>query len=119
MNQPPELFTVSQVDGVPELILGTADFVTRPIIVMAQDQLIAYIDKHQPQRLIINFKNVHRISSEFITSMIRVRDHVKVNDGEMKFSHVNESVYTPFKITNLAGRVFPIYETSAEAVDSF
>jgi len=119
MNKTPELFTVSQVDGVPELILGTADFVSRPIIVMAQEQLIEYIDKHQPQRLIINFKNVQHISSEFITSMIRVRDHVKVNEGEMKFSHMNESVYAPFRITKLAGRVFPIYETSAAAVDSF
>lgn len=119
MDPSPQFFTVSQVDGVPELILGTADFVSRPIIVLAQDQIIEYVDQHRPERLVINFKNVHHISSEFITAMIHVRDHVKGHDGEMKFSHMNESVYLPFKITKLAGRLFSIHETTAEAVDSF
>lgn len=119
MDHASDFFSVSHVDDVPELILGTADFVSRPIIVLAKEQLIEYIDEHKPERLVISFKNVSHISSEFITAMIHVRDHVKGHGGEMKFSHMNESVYTPFKITKLAGRLFMIYETSAEAVDSF
>ena len=119
MDDTPEFFTVSEVDGVPELILGTADFVSRPIIVLSQDQIIEFIDKNKPKRLVINFKNVNHISSEFITAMIRVRDHVLGHGGEMKFSHLNDSVYAPFKITKLAGRLFTMYETTSEAVDSF
>ncbi len=119
MESSPQFFTVSAVDGVPELILGTADFVSRPIIVLAQDQIIEYIDNTKPERLVINFKNVGHISSEFITAMIHVRDHVKGNGGELKLSHMNDSVYAPFKITKLAGRLFMIYESTAEAVDAF
>lgn len=119
MDPPPQFFTVSELDGVPELILGTADFVSRPIIVLSQDQIIEFVDKNKPKRLVINFKNVGHISSEFITAMIRVRDHVKGHDGELKFSHMNESVYAPFRITKLAGRLFMIYDTTSEAVDSF
>ena len=119
MDYTSDFFSVSQVDGVPELILGTADFVSRPIIVLAQEQITEYVDQYKPERLVINFKNVNHISSEFITAMIRIRDHVKGHDGDMKFSHMNESVYAPFKITKLAGRMFMMYETTAEAVDSF
>ena len=119
MEDAPEFFTVSEVEGVPELILGTADFVSRPIIVLSQEQIIDFVDKNKPKSLVINFKNVSHISSEFITAMIRVRDHVLGHGGEMKFSHLNESVYAPFKITKLAGRLFMIYDTTSEAVDSF
>ncbi len=119
MESHPEFFTLAEIEGVPELTLGTADFVSRPIIVLAQDQIIEYVDREQPKRLIINFKNVSHISSEFINAMIDVRDHMKANEGVMKFSHMNDTVQMPFKITKLAGRLFMIYETSAEAVDAF
>lgn len=119
MDTAPPLFTESQIEGVTELILGTADFVSRPIIVLASEQIIQFIDERKPERLILNFKNVSHISSEFITAMIHIRDHVMGHDGLLKLSHMNESVLAPFKITKLAGRLFMIYETSAEAVDSF
>ena len=119
MDSHPEFFTVADIEGVPELTLGTADFVSRPIIVLAQEQITEFVDREQPTRLVINFKNVSHISSEFISAMIHVRDHVKGHGGEMKFSHMNDTVFLPFKITKLAGRLFMIYENSAEAVDAF
>jgi anti-anti-sigma factor len=115
----PKFFTVANVEGVPEITLGTADFVSRPIIVMAQEEITNYIDKHKPSRLVVNFKNVGHISSEFITGMIRIQDHVTGNGGKMKLTHMNETVYAPFKLTNLAGRLFLIYETTPEAIDAF
>ena len=45
------------MEGVSELILGTADFVSRPIIVMAQERIIEFVDQNKPERLVINFKN--------------------------------------------------------------
>lgn len=119
MDPKPQLFRLTEMEGVWELILGTADFVSRPIIVMAQEQIIEFVDKNKPARLVINFKNVNHISSELITAMIRTRDHVVGHGGQMKFSHVNELVRVPFEITQLAGRLFTFYETTAEAVDSF
>lgn len=112
-------FTVHRVEGIPEIVLGKADFVSRPIIVLAQEEMIRYIDQHKPPRLIINFQNLTHISSELITSLIRIQDHVKGHGGQMKLTHMNDTVYAPFKITNLAGRLFLIYETTPQAVDAF
>lgn len=119
MADEPKFFSVHQIEGIPEIILGTADFVSRPIIVMAKDEITSYIDEHKPQRLVINFKNVGHISSEFIAAMIHIQDHVTGNGGKLKFSHMNETVQAPFRITNLAGRLFMIYETTPEAIDAF
>ena len=119
MPDSPKFFTVHAIEGVPEIILGTADFVSHPIIVMAQEEITAYVNQSKPERLVINFKNVSHISSEFINALIRIQDHVQGNGGAMKLTHMNETVYTPFQLTNLADRLFKIYKTTPEAIDDF
>ena len=114
-----KFFTVTRIEGIPEIVLSKADFVSRPIIVLAQEELLGYIDQNKPSRLIINFKNVTHISSEFITALIRIQDHVKGHNGQMKLTHMNDTVLAPFKITHLAGRLFLIYDTTPQAVDAF
>ena len=119
MSDSPKFFSVNEVEGIPEIILGTADFVSRPIITLAAEEFNAYVEKNKPKRLVLNFQNVGHISSEFITTLIRMQEAVTGNDGEMKLSHMNEIVYAPFKLTNLAGRLFKIYETTPQAIDAF
>ena len=114
-----KFFSVKQIEGVPEIILGSADFVSRPIIVLAKEELTEYVDLQKPPKLVMNFKNVGHISSEFIAAMIDIQDHVVGHGGTLKLSHMNQTVQTPFQITNLAGRLFMIYETTPEAIDAF
>jgi anti-anti-sigma factor len=119
MSDSPKFFRSKKVEGVTEIILGTADFVSRPIISLAQQEITTYVDQYKPKRLVINFTNVSHISSEFITAMLRIQDHVRGHGGQMKLTHLNDNVYAPFKLTKLAGRVFMIYETTPEAIDAF
>ena len=119
MGDEPRFFTCIDFEGVPEITLGSADFVSRPVIVLAQDEILEFIDQAKPKKLVINFANVSHISSEFINTMLRINEHVAVNDGVLKLSHMNSTVQTPFKLTNLAGRVFKIYDTTPEAIDAF
>lgn len=119
MGKPPKFYTINTMEGVPEMILGSADFVSRPIIVMAKEEIIDYIDEKHPPRLVMNFKNVNRISSEFINALLRIHDQVNASDGQLKFSHVNENVYAAFHLTKLTERVFKIYETTPQAIDDF
>jgi anti-anti-sigma factor len=119
MSESPKYFDKTLVEGVPEICLGSADFVSRPNIILALEELIDYINAEKPEKLLINFKRVRHISSEFITAMIRVNEHVVANGGSMKLTHMNDSVLQPFKITNLAGSVFHIYESTPQAIDAF
>lgn len=119
MSDSPRFFKAKNLEGVPEIVLGTADFVSRPIIALAQEEITIYVDANKPKRLIINFINVSHISSEFITAMLRIQDHVKGHGGQMKMTHMSDTVHAPFKLTKLAGRVFMIYATTPEAIDAF
>ena len=119
MPDSPKFFSISKLEGVPEIILGTADFVSRPIINLTEEEFKTYVDENKPKRLVLNFKNVIHISSEFITALIRMQEQVKGNDGTMKLTHMNPVVLAPFKLTNLAGRLFMIYETTPQAIDAF
>ena len=114
-----KFFTHQEIEGTQVLVLGTADFVTRPIIVMAQDEIVNYVQTYQPARLVIDFANVHRISSEFLNAMIQIRDHVLGNGGMLKLSQVKDTVRSAFRITHLEGRVFEIYESTPQAIDAF
>lgn len=119
MSDPPKFFSIHDVEGVPEIRLGTADFVSRPIINLAEEEFKSYVHETRPRRLVLNFSNVSHISSEFITALIRMQEQVKVNDGTLKLTHMNEVVFDAFKLTNLAGRLFMIYETTPQAIDAF
>lgn len=119
MEDTSKFFVVNEIEGITEVVLGTADFVSRPIILLAQEDLISYIDREKPPKLVINFKNVGHISSEFLNAMLQFRDHVLGQGGELKLSHLNETVQLPFRMTNLAGRLFSIYDTTPQAIDAF
>ncbi|MEE2938609.1 MAG: STAS domain-containing protein [Planctomycetota bacterium] len=114
-----KFFRVKHVEGVPEITLGSADFVSRPVIVLAKEELKEYVDLQKPLKLVMNFRNVGHISSEFIAAMIDIQEHVVGYGGTLKISHMNPTVQAPFQITNLAGRLFMIYETTPEAIDAF
>ena len=119
MADDPKFFSLQQFEGISEILLGTADFVTRPIIVLAKEEITQYVDEHKPERLVISFENVSQISTEFITALIDIQDHVTGHDGTLKLSHMNETVQMPFRITKLAGRVFKIYDTTPKAIEAF
>jgi anti-anti-sigma regulatory factor len=119
MTQQSKYFEVQEVEGAVELTLGSSDFVSRPIIVLAFEEINRYIDQNEPERVVLNFKNVQHVSSEFITEMIRLNDHVGGHDGKLKLSHMSTDVELPFKITNLSGTLFKIYESTPQAIDAF
>ncbi len=119
MTQESKYYEVHETEGVVELILGSCDFVSREIIVLAFEELTRYIEKKKPRRAVLNFQNVRHVSSEFITEMIRLNDHVAGHDGTLKLSHLSTDVELPFKLTNLSGNLFKIYETTPQAIDAF
>ena len=119
LAEPSKFFEIQTHESTTEVILSSADFVSRPIIIQAIDDLISFADDNKPARLVVNFENVKQISSEFITAMIRLRDQVVGDDGQLKFSFMSKQVLLPFKITNLASTLFEIHGTTPKAIKAF
>lgn len=107
------------VEDVPVVFLADADYRSSAVIQKTQEELIEYIDSTKPKQLIINFRNVKAISSEFLTSMIRAHEYVTFHEGTLKLSNMSDRVRAAFKVTNLDGTMFHIYPTMPNAIDAF
>ncbi len=113
-----EHLRTSTSDGVPLVYLTDTKFLERQTIQDTQSELIAYLELNTPTRLVISFKDVAAISSEFIATLIRCREYVKSSGGELRLSDMNPVVRMAFKVTKLDGTLLMIYDTVPLAIDS-
>ncbi|QDV65402.1 MULTISPECIES: STAS domain-containing protein [Crateriforma] len=118
MTEPLTTFNVSHVDEVTVIFLKPLDFLQREVITRTQEELLEFLKQQGPQKLVINFKDVAGISSEFIGTLLRARDYVMAVDGQMRLSNMNDNIHTAFCVTNLKDRIFPIDATMPRAIDA-
>ncbi len=113
------LIETDQQNGVTLLWIANPSVLDRLLIHELGDQLIEYIDRHKPEKLLINFERVTFCSSEFIGGLIRARRRVLEYGGQMKLCSMNKNVHRVFHITHLEGALFEIYDTPQEAIAAF
>lgn len=109
----------SASEGVPVIFLIAAKLIDRDTIQQTQAELIHYIQSEKPSRLIINFKDVEAISSEFITTMLRAKEYVQSEEGELRLCNMSPMVRMAFQVTNLDGTLLKIADSIPKAVLSF
>ncbi|EMI18524.1 anti-anti-sigma regulatory factor (antagonist of anti-sigma factor) [Rhodopirellula maiorica SM1] len=109
----------SASEGVPVVFLTSSKFIDRELIQQTQQELIAFIQSTKPARLVINFKDVEAISSEFITTMLRCSDYVQSENGELRLCNMTPMVRMAFQVTNLDGTLLHIMDSTPKAILSF
>jgi len=77
-----------------------------------------YVDKNQPEKLVIDFANVKFFSSQALGMLIEIWRKLEKYQGKMVISGINPQLYRVFKITNL-DKIFVFYKDASEAVESF
>lgn len=66
--------------------------------------------------LIISFANVDHLSSATLGLLIKLREQVTRNNGQLILADIKPQIYEVFKITKL-NRIFEISDTIGEAID--
>ena len=66
----------------------------------------------------LRFGNVEHLSSAALGTLITVNNRVKGKDGVLCLSEIDSQIREVFTITKL-DKIFPIYDTSDEALNSF
>jgi len=67
---------------------------------------------------VIDFRNVKFMSSMMLRSLIRIRDWVVGNNGQLKLANLHPHLREVFRITQLENRLFFLYDSVEEAVTS-
>ena len=110
---------VGHIDGVAVVELVNPNLLDRLLISELGDELIDFVEQSNPKNLIISFEHVTYCSSEVIGSLIRARSRVVTDHQTLKLCSMNDDVRKLFKLTNLDGTLFTIYDDSAQAIASF
>lgn len=110
---------VEIVDEVSVVHLADDDYFDRLTIHGLQDELLQFAKNESLPKLLISFGRVKTMSSEVINTLLRVRDWVVGNDGQIMLCDMRDTIREVFKVMRLEGKIFKIYDSMPKALDSF
>lgn len=84
-----------------------------------RDEIVEYVKKERPDKLLINFREFARASTAVINALLVVKKRVAQEGGELKLCDLSDNVRASYRLLNLDGTVFDIYDTQAEALTAF
>ena len=106
-------------DTVSVLCLTDAEILNSETCADLQNELVDYVHRVKPPRLIISWKNVTRFSSEGINVFLRLKKTMAAEKTAFKLCEMQPQIREAFKALNLDGPVFEIRNDVADALNSF
>ncbi len=82
-----------------------------------QESIMSVIEQTERINLILDFCNVHFLSSAVLGLLIRISKKVYEQDGQLKLCNINPKIYEIFKITRLT-KIFDIYDNVESAAEN-
>ena len=104
---------VTIVDLLPESLSGLT------IQEELGDPLSEIVDRGRPSKLLVNLQHVKLVSSDAIGALIRIRKELKEYGGAIRLCKLDQNVRLSFRLLNLDGTMFQIFDDEAEAIASF
>ena len=103
---------ITQIEFIESKILDESN------IQQISDEMCSVVDEEATPKVIIRFGNVEHLSSAALGALITVNNRVKGKDGTLCLTEIDTQIREVFSITKL-DKIFPIFETSDEAINSF
>ncbi len=110
-----KLFDVQRRQGITRLRLADPARLDSLIVSEFRDQLLDYIEREQPQLMIVDFDRVSHVSTEMIKPLLTARRWLAANGGTLILSGMKNQIRRVFRILRLDQRVFRINDTASDA----
>ena len=118
MNQTEPKISIEYEGNVTVAILTEEKILQEADIQGLENSIMALIEQVSGINLIINFCNVKFLTSSALGLLIRVIKKMHETGGKLKLCSIDPKIFEVFTITRL-DKVFEIYDSQAEAVESF
>jgi len=82
-------------------------------------ELLRFVQGEKPEKVVVDFHNVQRFLTDWISTLLSLKKRLVVNGGEVKLCSMRPTHREIFRLCNLDGTAFQILETVNEAVQSF
>ncbi|MBN2182609.1 MAG: STAS domain-containing protein [Sedimentisphaerales bacterium] len=86
-------------------------------IAAVSKQIMAFIEKNRPKRLIFDFEKVKFFSSQVLGLLLEIRAKLEAYNGEVLISAINPQLHRVFRITNL-DKIFSFFKDKESAINT-
>jgi len=107
-------FGVEVCQDVAIVALSVDNLWDRDQIQLLRDELLEYVRTHKPMKMILNMGSIQHISSETITTLMKLRDQMVGRDAELGLCSLQHSTKEILRITELT-KLFKIYDSPLDA----
>ncbi|MDA1049972.1 MAG: STAS domain-containing protein [Planctomycetota bacterium] len=111
--------TVRRADGVLVVELIDPKLFDTATVTQLQDELLLLVDTERPSKMIVDFGRVVHCSTAVINGLLRAKKRILANGGQLKLCGMSSGIRDAYKMLNLDGTVFQIYDTLEAAVLAF
>ncbi len=91
------------------------DFVVAGI----REELLDFVHETKPLKLLVNFSAVNRCTSSIIGVMVDLKTMVKSLGGDMRLCGMTDEMREVYRICNLDGPFFQIYDSATQGLQAF
>jgi anti-anti-sigma factor len=114
-----EHFRIRNVDDVLIIELVDPKLFDVSIVMAWQEELLRLVDRELPTRAIIDFSRVEHCSTSVINGLLSAKKRISRNGGVLKLCGMIETIRDAYRMLNLDGTVFQIYDTVDDALSAF
>jgi anti-anti-sigma regulatory factor len=114
-----EHFKTRQEGGVAVLQLLDPRLFDTLMVSELQDELVAYLEKEKPAKVLVDFDSVTHCSTAVINGLLRAKKRLMEWGGELKFCNMDDTIREAYRLLNLDGTVFHIYDSKSDAMSDF
>lgn len=83
------------------------------------EELMEIVGSRKRRKLLVSFAEVGRCSTDVINALLLAKKRLLSEGGELRLCEMSESIRHTYRILNLDGTVFRIYESVDEGLDEF
>lgn len=109
-------FDAECIDGISVLRLGDTQLLNFLLVNELQNELLAYVGQERPMRLIVHFGQVTHSFTAVINALLLAKKRLARFGGDMRLCSLQDTVREAYRMLNLEGTVFDIFDTLDEAL---
>jgi anti-sigma B factor antagonist len=112
---PGALLELTKHNGVGVVSFRTSRILDQSNVQQLGDEFSDLFRVHKLRKIVLNFKNVHYMSSAVMGKLVSLHKQLEEAGGELRLCHIADSIYEIFKIMRF-DRLFKIVATEDDAV---
>ena len=89
------------------------------IVTAWQEELLKLMELERPEKAIIDFSHVEHCSTSVINGLLRAKKRISSHGGQLKLCGMSEPIRDAYRMLNLDGTVFMIYDNIDDTVAAF